>query len=39
VSGAGWFADPAGRHQARYWDGGAWTDHVADDGVVSADRL
>ncbi len=35
----GWFADPAGRHQARYWDGRGWTDHVADDGAVTADRL
>jgi putative membrane protein len=36
---AGWFADPAGRHQARYWDGRTWTDHVADGGEVTADRL
>jgi putative membrane protein len=36
---AGWFADPAGRHQARYWDGRSWTDHVADDGAVTGDRL
>ncbi|MCB9379726.1 MAG: DUF2510 domain-containing protein [Acidimicrobiaceae bacterium] len=29
---AGWFADPHGRHELRYWDGGAWTDWVADAG-------
>lgn len=32
---AGWVADPEGRHQYRYWDGAAWTDHVADDGQQS----
>ena len=37
--GAGWFADPAARHQARYWDGGQWTEHVADDGVTAIDRV
>jgi hypothetical protein len=34
---AQWFADPSGRHQHRYWDGNAWTEHVADNGVVSVD--
>jgi hypothetical protein len=32
---AGWFEDPDGRHQYRFWDGTAWTDHVADDGQQS----
>jgi hypothetical protein len=32
-----WFADPSGRHQHRWWDGNAWTEHVADNGVVSVD--
>jgi hypothetical protein len=36
---AGWYGDPALRHQVRYWDGGAWTDHVADQGVQLLDRL
>jgi len=36
---AGWFADPAARHQARYWDGGRWTEHVADDGVTAIDHM
>lgn len=25
---AGWFPDPAGGARQRYWDGGAWTEHV-----------
>ena len=36
---AAWHADPAGRHQYRYWDGAQWTDWVADDGVQSLDPL
>lgn len=35
----GWYPDPAGRHQYRYWDGKAWTDHVADAGAQSVDPL
>ncbi|MFM7225433.1 MAG: DUF2510 domain-containing protein [Actinomycetota bacterium] len=27
---AGWYADPAGEHASRYWDGTAWTDHVSE---------
>jgi len=26
---AGWYPDPAGRHEHRYWDGARWTEHVA----------
>ena len=26
---AGWYADPAGRYELRYWDGWAWTEHVS----------
>jgi len=25
---AGWFPDPSGQFQQRYWDGAAWTEHV-----------
>ena len=32
-----WLPDPTKRHQYRYWDGSAWTEHVADDGVQSVD--
>ena len=35
----GWFADPARRHQARYWNGTGWTEHVVDDGNTDADPL
>ena len=31
---AGWFNDPSGQTQLRYWNGRAWTSHVA----VSPDR-
>lgn len=27
---AGWYEDPSGEHASRYWDGGAWTDHVSE---------
>lgn len=36
---AGWAADPSGRHEFRYWDGTAWTEHVSDSGVTSTDAL
>ena len=26
---AGWYADPANPHAKRYWDGAAWTQHIA----------
>jgi len=26
---SGWYADPAGRFELRYWDGSAWTEHVS----------
>lgn len=34
---AGWYADPRGRHEQRYWDGQAWTSHVADRGRPTLD--
>lgn len=36
---ADWYPDPSGRHQHRYWDGGSWTDHVADNGQASLDPV
>ena len=33
TAAAGWFDDPTGAHEMRYWDGDEWTDHVADGGV------
>lgn len=26
---AGWYADPSGRYELRYWDGNAWTEHTS----------
>jgi hypothetical protein len=34
---AGWYPDPTGRHEHRFWDGNAWTLDVADDGVAGID--
>src|SRR5215470_18693073 len=36
---AGWYADPAGRHEYRYWDGTYWTAGVADGGIPATDPL
>lgn len=36
-STAGWKSDPTGRHDHRYWDGSAWTEHVSDAGVAATD--
>lgn len=35
---AGWKNDPFGRHELRYWDGAAWTQHVSDAGVTGTDE-
>jgi uncharacterized RDD family membrane protein YckC len=35
---SGWYPDPSGRHQHRFWDGAAWTKHVADRGVPGIDE-
>jgi hypothetical protein len=35
----GWYTDPLGAHEHRYWDETGWTDHVADGGVVGLDPL
>lgn len=31
---AGWYRDPTGQGDARYWDGAAWTDSVSRSGVT-----
>lgn len=36
---ANWYPDPCARHEFRYWDGTAWTHHVADRGQVSVDPV
>jgi hypothetical protein len=30
----GWYVDPSGLHDFRYWDGVAWTEHVSRNGVA-----
>ena len=35
---SGWYPDPAGRHEQRYWHEGRWTEHVADGGRRSVGR-
>lgn len=34
---AGWYPDPSGRHELRYWDGKGWTAHVRDGAVQGTD--
>ncbi|HZC70025.1 MAG TPA: phospholipid scramblase-related protein [Jatrophihabitans sp.] len=34
---AGWYADPFGRHEARYFSGTAWTEHVSSHGRAGID--
>jgi hypothetical protein len=36
---ASWYPDPTGRHDCRFWDGGAWTSHVSDGGTRSCDEF
>ena len=36
-SPAGWYADPLGRHQLRYYDGRQWTEHVSSNGQTMID--
>ena len=35
----GFFDDPIGRHEQRYWDGVRWTEHVKEEGVRFIDPL
>jgi uncharacterized membrane protein YdbT with pleckstrin-like domain len=36
---SGWYDDPSGRHQQRYWNEGAWTARVSDHGVTGTDSV
>lgn len=36
---ADWKPDPTGAHEFRFWDGNAWTAHVADNGVTGYDPI
>ena len=33
----GWYPDPFGRYQVRYWDGNAWTANVSTNGATAID--
>jgi uncharacterized protein YxjI len=35
---AGWYPDPFGRHEVRWWDGARWTEHVASHGRQDVDE-
>lgn len=35
----GWYADPTGRHELRYWGKGEWSAAVSDRNVMGSDRL
>jgi len=35
----GWFPDPSGKHQHRYFDGTRWTEHVATNGDQPVDPM
>jgi hypothetical protein len=35
VDGPGWYRDPSGAYDHRYWDGNGWTEHVSRAGVAS----
>jgi Protein of unknown function (DUF2510) len=39
VQAGGWYPDPLGRHDLRYWSGGEWTDLVSDLGLQSHDPI
>jgi hypothetical protein len=35
----GWYPDPTGAHQLRYFDGNRWLDDVADNGTMTSDPI
>lgn len=37
AAGEGWYPDPTGRFENRYWDGQEWTEHVARGGEETTD--
>jgi hypothetical protein len=34
---SGWYPDPSGRYEMRYWDGEKWTEHVSRQGQTFTD--
>jgi hypothetical protein len=39
AAAAGWYPDPEGRAEQRYWDGERWTEHVQRDGEPAVDVI
>lgn len=39
VAPSGWYPDPSGRHERRYWHDGRWTEHVGDGGRRTSEEL
>jgi len=35
----GWYADPTGRYEARFWDGQKWTGHISHYGATGKDPI
>ncbi|KIE52513.1 MAG: DUF2510 domain-containing protein [Acidimicrobiaceae bacterium] len=35
----GWYADPTGRYEARFWDGKKWTSHISHYGATGTDPI
>ena len=35
----GWYVDPSGKHEFRFWDGADWTGHVANRGTASHEPI
>ncbi len=35
----GWYADPTGRYEARFWDGQRWTRHISHYGASGTDPI
>lgn len=33
----GWYRDPSGRHEKRFWDGSEWSENVSDRGIKGVD--
>lgn len=36
---AGWYPDPTGRYEARYWDGHKWSSHISHYGATGSDPI
>jgi hypothetical protein len=37
MASPGWYADPSGQHERRYWDGATWTTSVSDHGRTTTE--